>query len=176
MGSGAACECPRWNHRTWTPHTSGTAERAGKRVTEGTCAVLEQSGLDEVKWNVIVVCATIKICLVGQLRMGANLMSTSVRPFRSKLSIVPQLLQTARLHQFGKESPPRHFYAPVLEEDVQCPRCEKWFGSVGTLRSRAVRTHGWRDQLRLFVRRFFRPEHVHFTMHDTLRGVVSSGF
>ena len=41
--------------------------------------------------------------------------------------------------------------APVLEEEVQCPQCEKWFGSMGALRSHAVRTHGKRDQLRRFV-------------------------
>ena len=41
--------------------------------------------------------------------------------------------------------------APVPEEEVQCSQCERWFGSVGALRSHAVRTHGMRDQLRRFV-------------------------
>ena len=44
------CEDLSWNHRTSTPHrfeTNGIAERAARRVKEGTSAVLLQSGLDE---------------------------------------------------------------------------------------------------------------------------------
>ena len=60
--------------------------------------------------------------------------------------------------------------APVPVE-VQYPLCERGFGSMGALRSHAVRTHGKRDQLRRFVlsaecpacSRSFRPEHVHLT-------------
>ena len=51
---GKSCEDPAWNHRTSTPHrseTNGIAERAVRRVKEGTSAVLLQSGLDE-KWRV----------------------------------------------------------------------------------------------------------------------------
>ena len=42
-----------WNHCTSTPHrleTNGIAERAVRRVKEGTSAVLLQSGLDEEWW------------------------------------------------------------------------------------------------------------------------------
>ena len=42
-----------WNHCTPTPHrseTNGIAERAVRRVKEGTSAVLLQSGLDEKLW------------------------------------------------------------------------------------------------------------------------------
>ena len=42
-----------WNHCTSTPHrseTNGIAERAVRRVKEGTSAVLQQSGLDEQWW------------------------------------------------------------------------------------------------------------------------------
>ena len=49
---GEACEELSWRHCTWTRHRSetiGTAERAVRRVIEGTSAVLLQSGLDE-KW------------------------------------------------------------------------------------------------------------------------------
>ena len=48
---GKACEDLSWNHCTSTPHRSetiGIAERAVRRVKEGTSAVLMQSGLDEL--------------------------------------------------------------------------------------------------------------------------------
>ena len=47
---GKACEDLSWNHCTSTPHrseTDGIAERAVRRVKEGTSAVLLQSGLNE---------------------------------------------------------------------------------------------------------------------------------
>ena len=43
-----------WNHCTSTPHrseTNGIAERAVRRVKEGTSAVLSQSGLNESWWG-----------------------------------------------------------------------------------------------------------------------------
>ena len=49
---GKACEDLSWKHCTSTPHrseTNGIAERAVRRIEEGTSAVLSQSGLDE-KW------------------------------------------------------------------------------------------------------------------------------
>ena len=50
---GKSCEELSWNHRTSTPHrseTNGNAERAVRRVKEGTSAALLQSGLDEKWW------------------------------------------------------------------------------------------------------------------------------
>ena len=50
---GKSFEGLSWNHCTSTPHRSeinGIAERAVRRVTEGTSAVLLQSGLDEKWW------------------------------------------------------------------------------------------------------------------------------
>ena len=47
---GKSCEELYWNHCTSTPHwseTNGIAERAVRRVKEGTSAVLLQSGLDK---------------------------------------------------------------------------------------------------------------------------------
>ena len=47
---GKACEDLSWNHCTSTPHrseTNGIAERAVRRVKEGTSGVLLQSGLNE---------------------------------------------------------------------------------------------------------------------------------
>ena len=50
---GKACEDLSWNHCTSIPHrseTNGIAERAVRRVKEGSSAVLLQSGLDE-NWS-----------------------------------------------------------------------------------------------------------------------------
>ena len=50
---GKDCEDLSWNHCTSTPHlqeTNGIAERAVRRVKEGTSAVLLQSGLNESWW------------------------------------------------------------------------------------------------------------------------------
>ena len=50
---GKACQDLSWNHCTSTPHrseTNGLAERAVRRVKEGTSAVLLQSGLNESWW------------------------------------------------------------------------------------------------------------------------------
>ena len=58
---GKACEDLYWNHCTSTPHrseTNGIAERAVRRVKEGTSAVLLQSGLNESWWADSTVCYT----------------------------------------------------------------------------------------------------------------------
>ena len=51
---GNSCEESSWNHRTTTLYRSETseiAERAVRRVEEGTSAMLLQSGLDEKWWS-----------------------------------------------------------------------------------------------------------------------------
>ena len=58
---GKACEDLSWNHCTSTPHrseTNGIAERAVRRVNEGTSAVLLQSGLNESWWADSMECKT----------------------------------------------------------------------------------------------------------------------
>ena len=73
---GKAFEDLSWNHCTSTPHrseTNGIAERAVRRVKEGTSAVLLQSGLGmkirgQILWNVVPICETFKISrLMGKL-------------------------------------------------------------------------------------------------------------
>ena len=72
---GKSCEDLSWNHSTSTPHRSETnwiAERAVRRTTEGTSAVLLQSGVDEkvggqIPWTATATCETFKIsCLMGR--------------------------------------------------------------------------------------------------------------
>ena len=71
---GKACEDLSWNHCTSTPHrseTNGIAERAVRRVKEGTSAVLLQSGLNESWWADSMECytylRTFKIsCVMGK--------------------------------------------------------------------------------------------------------------
>ena len=58
---GKACEDLSWNHCTSTPHrseTNGIAERAVRRVKEGTFAVLLQSRLHEKWWADSMECFT----------------------------------------------------------------------------------------------------------------------
>ena len=58
---GKACEDLSWNHCTSTPHrseTNGIAERAVRRVKEGTSAVLLQSGPNESWWADSMECFT----------------------------------------------------------------------------------------------------------------------
>ena len=58
---GKACEDLSWNHCTSAPHrseTNGIAERAVRRVKEGTSAVLLQSGLNESWWADSMECYT----------------------------------------------------------------------------------------------------------------------
>ena len=73
---GKACEDFSWNHCTLKPHrseTNGIAERAVRRVKEGTSAVLLQSGLDENWWADSMECYT-------YLRNVQDLLSDGKRP------------------------------------------------------------------------------------------------
>ena len=78
---GEACEDLSWNHCTSTPHrseTNGIAERALCRVTEGTSAVLLQSGLDIEWWADSMSCYT-------HLRNITDLLSDEKTPYESCL-------------------------------------------------------------------------------------------
>ena len=77
MEFGKACEDLSWNHCTSTPHwseTNGIAERAVRRVKEGTSAVLLQSGLDESWWADSMECHT-------YLRNVTDLLSDGKTPY-----------------------------------------------------------------------------------------------
>ena len=79
---GKSCEVFSWNHCTSTPHrseTNGIAERAVRRVKEGTSAVKLQSGLDEKWWadsmNVTAICEIFKDLLSD----GENTLQKALR-------------------------------------------------------------------------------------------------
>ena len=91
---GTACEDLSWNHRHHTdrkqmgllreqcetPHrseTNGIAERAVRRVKEGTSAVLLQSGLDENWWEDSMECYT-------NLRNVQDLLSGGKTPYETR--------------------------------------------------------------------------------------------
>ena len=78
---GKAREDLSWNHCTSTPHrseTNGIAERAVRRVKEGTSAVLLQSGLNESWWTDSMECYT-------YLRNVTDLLSGGKTPMKDVL-------------------------------------------------------------------------------------------
>ena len=123
---GKACEHLSWNHCTSTPHrseTNGIAERAMRRVKEGTSAVPLQSGLDE-NWL-----ADSKECYT-YLRNVTDLSSDEKtqyerrfgQPFKGPIIPFGSLVEyhpiTAkdqpRIHQFGKKVLPGLFLGYAL--------------------------------------------------------------
>ena len=111
---GKACENLSWNHCTSTPHrseTNGIAERAVRRVKEGTSAVLLQSGLNESWLADSMECYT-------YLRNVTDFLSDGKKPYERRFGqpfkrpIIPfgSLVEyhpitakdQSRIHQFGK--------------------------------------------------------------------------
>ena len=123
---GKACEDLSWNHCTSTPHrseTNGIAERAVRRVKEGTSAVLLQSGLNESWWADSMECYT-------YLRNVTDLLSDGETPYERRFGqpfkgpIIPfgSLVEyhpitakdQSRIHQFGKKVLPGLFLGYAL--------------------------------------------------------------
>ena len=124
---GKACEDLSWNHCAATPHrleTNGIAERAVRRVKEGTSAVLLHSGLNENWWADSVECYT-------YLRNVTDLLSDGKTPYERRFgqgpiipfgSLVEYYLISAkdhpRIHQFGKKVFPGLFLGYALYAGV----------------------------------------------------------
>ena len=123
---GKACEDLSWNHCTSTPHrseTNGIAERAVRRVKEGTSAVLLQSGLDENWWADSMECYT-------YLRNIQDLLSDGKTPYERRLGepikgqIIPfgslveyypiSAKDQSRIHKFRKKVLPGLFHGYAL--------------------------------------------------------------
>ena len=121
-----ACEDLSWNHCTSTPHrseTNGIAERAVRRVKEGTSAVLLQSGLNESWWADSMECCC-------YLRNIQDLLSDGKTPYERRLAkpfkgpIIPfgslveyypiSAKDQSRIHQFGKKVLPGLFLGNAL--------------------------------------------------------------
>ena len=123
---GKASKDLSWNHCTSTPHrseTNGIAERAVRRVREGTSAVLLQSGLDENWWADSMEC-------FSYLRNVQGLLSDGKTPYERRFGqpckgpIIPfgSLVEyhsitakdQSRIHQFGKKVLPGLFLGYAL--------------------------------------------------------------
>ena len=123
---GKACEDLSWSHCTSTPHrseTNGIAERAVRRVKEGTSAVLLQSGLEKNWWADSMEC-------FSYLRNVTDLSSDGktpyerrfeqpfkgpIMPFGSLVEYYPiSAKDPSRIHQFGKKVFPGFFLGYAL--------------------------------------------------------------
>ena len=126
LESGKSCEELSWNHCTSTPHrseTKGIAERAARRVKEGTSAVLLQAGLGNEWW------ADSKECYC-YLRNIQDLLSDGKTPHERRFGIpfdgpvIPfggivkyhtiSAKNISRRHQFGSKVLPSIFLSYVL--------------------------------------------------------------
>ena len=124
---GKACEDLSWNHCTSTPHrseTNGIAERAVRRVKEGTSAGLLQSGLDEKWWA-----DSMEWCTY--LRKVSDLLSDGKTPYQRRFGTSQESINLERKSYLDSSS------------DTHCTRGE--FGRVTywlqTLRSWKRWTH-----------------------------------
>ena len=123
---GKACEDLSWNHCTSTPHrseTNGIAERAVRRVKEGSSAVLLQSGLNEswwqILWNVTPICETSQFSNLMGRRLMKDVFGQPFKgpiiPFGSLVEYHPVTAKDqSRIHQFGKKVLPGLFLGYAL--------------------------------------------------------------
>ena len=121
-----ACEDLSWHHYTSTPHrseTNGIAERAARRIEEGTSVVLLQSSLDENGWADSMEC----YCYLRNIRDRLSDGKTPSErcfgePFKGPMIQFGSLVENrpvstkdqSRIHQFGKKVLPGIFLGCVL--------------------------------------------------------------
>ena len=123
---GKSCEDLSWNHCTSTPHrseTNGIAERAVRRVKEGTSAVLLQSGLNESWWADAMECCTFLRNIQDLLSDGKTPYERRFgQPFKGPIISFGSLVEhypisakdQSRIHQFGKKVLPGIFLGYAL--------------------------------------------------------------
>ena len=124
---GKSCEDLSWNHCTHRSETNGIAERAVRRIKEGTSAVLLQSGLDAKGWADSMECSC-------YLRNIQDLLSDWKTPHERRFGVpfygpvIPfgameeyqpiSAKDLSRLHQFGPK------VLPGNSLDMRCARRE----------------------------------------------------
>ena len=123
---GKACEDLSLNHCTSTPHrseTNGIAERAVRRVKEGTSAVLLQSGLNESWWADSMECYTYLRNVTDLLSDGKTPYERRfgkpfegfIIPFGSLVVYYPIIAKDqSQIHRFGKKVLPGLFFGYAL--------------------------------------------------------------
>ena len=115
---GKVCEDLSWNHCTSTPHrseTNGIAERAVRRVKEGTSAVLLQSGLNESWWADSMECYT-------YLRNVTDLLSDGKTPYERRFG---QPFKGPKLRDLPED---QHYKSPVQKTQWRSPAsCRKFW-------------------------------------------------
>ena len=135
---GKACEDLSWNLCTSTPHRSeahGIAERAVRRVKEGTSAVLLQSGLDEKWWADSMACYTYLRNIQDLLSDGktpyerrfGEPFNGPIIPFDSLVEYYPiSAKDQSRIHQFGKKVLPGLFLGYALYAEGIWRSWKRW--------------------------------------------------
>ena len=123
---GKACEDLSWNHCTSTPHRSETkeiAQRAVRRVKQGTSAVLLQSSLNESWWADSMECYTYLRNVTEPLSGGkmpyerrfGQPSEGPIIPFGSVVEYHPKTAKDlSRIHQFGMKVLPGSFLGYAL--------------------------------------------------------------
>ena len=123
-----ACEDPDGNHERSTPRrseTHGIAERAVRRVKEGTSSVLVQSGLQESCWAQAMECycyfQNVQDLLAdGQTPFARRFNSPldgPIIPFGAEVKFFPISSKRGRVHQFGTKVLPGKFIAYALNAE-----------------------------------------------------------
>ena len=115
-----------WNYCTSTAHrseTNGIAERAVRRVKEGTSALLLQSGLNESWWADSMECYTYLRNVTGLLSDGKTPYERRFgQPFKGPIIPFGSLVEyhpfsakdQSRIHQYGKKVLPGLFLGYAL--------------------------------------------------------------
>ena len=133
---GKSCEELSWNHCTSTPHrseTKGIAERAVRRVKEGTSAVLLQSALGNEWWADSMECCCFLRSIQDLLHDGKTPherrfgmpFDVPVIPFGATVEYHPISAKESRLHQFGPKVLPGLFlgYALYIGGNLERRHC-----------------------------------------------------